>query len=525
MVKRIMFQKIQLLKRQGMIKTDIAGELNLNIKTVTKYYDMTESDYNDYKQSALSKDKTFECYKDDIKEVYKINDNKRLNMTAVYDYLEEKYKKLEGSERSLRNYINHLIRTGELKIVENVRVYSKTPELPYGKQMQLDFGENKCMSGLKLYIFAAVLSGSRYKYVVYQDKPFKTIDVILHLLNCFDFFGGIPEELVIDQDKILVVSENKGDIIYTKDFKYFLEEMDLRMYVCRKADPETKGRVENLVGYNKDNFLSTRDFTTVDEANKGVVKWLKRRANGKISQATKKIPAEEIENERIELKPIRSSIFRKDLSIGREARTASEKSLISVQACQYLLPPKYRNKDVEVYITEKKLFVFDVFSGIQIVEYDLSLIPGEIIKNRNFLRDTEKKSSELKKNVLEMFDLKNWQIFVEENYKRFPRYVRDQCGEAKKYFENKKIYEAILDKALEYCIKNKTQSFSNLNDTYKYYEKMYEESKDFIDVNSPEIKKITTKYEPVRVKRRNFAVYKSILKRKEANDESIRRYN
>src|SRR4030042_1446830 len=169
--------------------------------------------------------------------------------------------------------------------------------------------------------------------------------------------------------------------------------MDLRMYVCRKADPETKGRVENLVGYNKDNFLSTRDFIKVDEANKSVGKWLKRRANGKISQATKKIPA------------------------------------------------------------EKKLYVFDVFTGIQIVEYDLSLIPGEIIKNRNFLRDTEKKSSELKKNVLEMFDLKNWQIFVEENYKKFPRYVRDQCSDAKKYFGNKKIYEAILDKALEYCIK------------------------------------------------------------------------
>ncbi|GAH98183.1 unnamed protein product, partial [marine sediment metagenome] len=36
----------------------------------------------------------------------------------------------------------------------------------------------------------------------------------------------------------MVVSENAGDIIYTDDFKYFIEEQKLRMYVCRAADPE-----------------------------------------------------------------------------------------------------------------------------------------------------------------------------------------------------------------------------------------------------------------------------------------------
>jgi hypothetical protein len=30
--------------------------------------------------------------------------------------------------------------------------------------------------------------------------------------------------MVIDQDKLLVMSENRGDIISTKDFKYFIED-------------------------------------------------------------------------------------------------------------------------------------------------------------------------------------------------------------------------------------------------------------------------------------------------------------
>jgi len=47
--------------------------------------------------------------------------------------------------------------------------------------------------------------------------------------------------MVIDQDNLLVVSENFGDIIYTDQFKHFVEEQEIRMYVCRKADPESKG--------------------------------------------------------------------------------------------------------------------------------------------------------------------------------------------------------------------------------------------------------------------------------------------
>ena len=215
------------------------------------------------------------------------------------------------------------------------RLYGKVPELSFGKQMQLDFGRYRCRSGLVLYIFAALLSASRYKYVIFQGEPFKTLDVIRHLLDSFDYFGGRPEELVIDQDRLMVVSENAGDIIYTKDFKHVVDEQELGLYVCRRADPETKGKVENLVKFVKVNFLGSRDFDLVEDAKAGVLNWLARRANGKISQATKQIPAVLIERERAQLRPLRSSIFRKDSLLGREDRIATDKALISVQACSY----------------------------------------------------------------------------------------------------------------------------------------------------------------------------------------------
>jgi len=432
-------------------------------------------------------------------------------MSAVYDYLEEKYGTLVASEQTLRNYIGYLITTDKLRLNEKIRVYRKVPELPFGRQMQLDFGQYRCKSGLKLYIFASLLSASRYKYVTFQDRPFRTKEVISHLLNSFDYFKGVPLEIVIDQDALLVVSENAGDIIYTNDFTYFIEEQELKMYVCRAADPETKGKIENLIKYVKRNLLSIRDFKSIGEANESNFKWLRRRANGKISQATKKIPAYLIEEERKHLRPVANSIFRKDSHLGREQRIASEKAYISVGASSYQLPLKYRDRTVEIYLTKHQLFVFDLYTQKEIIEYELSPIPGRMFSKRKCGRETEKTAKELKVLVCQMFESRNWRSFTERNFKTFSRYVRDQCLEAKRYFLAKDIDLDILEQALKYCLKNDTLSFSNLNDTYTYFKRASQGS----HVSLPEIAILDTQYqgahEPLEVTKRSLSVYKELI--------------
>lgn len=508
MIRAKMYRQIQKFKHQGYSKSEISSKLGLNRKTVSKYYSMSEFDFKLYRQDQLYRNKVLERYEDKILEIYEKNEFKRLNMSSVYDYLEEKYGSLPVNEQTIRNYIHYLISTNKLKLNERLRTYTKVPELPFGRQMQLDFGQYRFKSGLKLYIFAAILSASRYKYIVFQDHPFKTGEVIEHLLVCFEYFGGVPEELVIDQDKLLVVSENAGDIIYTNDFKYFIEEQNLSMYVCRKSDPESKGKIENLVKYVKRNFLSIRDFTNAKEANLSVLDWLKRRANGKISQATMQIPEVLIKNEREDLRAVQNSIFRKISLVGREERTVNEKACISVNACSYQLPPKYRNKAVEIYMTRYKLFMFDIYTGEEIVEYDLSLIPGKTISRREYKRETETTLEELKTRVSGMFDLDNWRHFTERNFRSFPRYIRDQCVEAKKYFKVNDIDKQILDASLKYCLDNNTPSFSNLNDTYIYFKR--EQERDDLKIHTP-VLGYQSGHEPLNVTRRDLSVYKKVI--------------
>jgi len=517
MIREKMYKQIQVFKGQGYSKKEIAAALGVDSKTVAKYYRMDERGFRSYRQQHMFRDKVFEECEQGILEVYEKNEWKKLNMSSVYDYLEERYGTLPANEQTLRNYISYLIQSDKLRLDERLRTYTKVPELPFGRQMQLDFGQYRCRSGLKLFIFAAVLSASRYKYVIFQDHPFKTTEVIHHLLDCFDYFGGVPEELVIDQDKLMVVSENAGDIIYTDDFKYFIEEQEIRMYICRKEDPETKGKIENLIKYVKRNFLSVRDFKSIEDVNTSVFKWLKRRANGKISQATKQIPAILIEHERESLRPVRNSIFRKERLIGREERAVNEKDCISVNACGYQLPSKYRNKTVEVYITKQKLFVFDLYTGEEIAAYDLSLIPGKIISKREYRREKEKTVQELKDHVINMFAGENWRRFTGRNFQAFPRYVRDQCIEAKKCFLAKDIDIDILDRALEYCLENNTLSFANLNDTYAYFKREHERSKELLGEKAMEnlAREYQGSHEPLHVEKRDLSVYKEIINNRE----------
>jgi len=485
--------------------------MEIDPKTAAKYYVMNGRQFKAYRKKHMFRDKVFEEYEKDILKVYEMNEFQRINMSAVYDYLEEKYGTLSGSEQTLRNYIGYLIKTDKLRLKEKIRVYRKVPELPFGRQMQLDFGQYWCRSGLKLYIFASLLSASRYKYVIFQDHPFRTKEVISHLLNSFDYFKGVPLELVIDQDNLMVVSENAGDIIYTNDFTYFIEEQKLRMYVCRAADPETKGKIENLIKYVKRNLLSIRDFKSADEANKSNFKWLKRRANGKISQATKKIPAYLIDEERKYLRPIGNSIFRKNSLMGREKRIASEKAYISVDASSYQLPLKYRNKTVEIYVTKHKLFVFDLYTGKEIIEYELSFIPGRILSKREYGREREKTAQELKALVCQMFESKNWKSFTIRNFKTFSRYVRDQCLEAKRYFLTKDIDLDILEQALQYCLKNDTVSFSNLHDTYAYFTRAYHGLHDSFQEMPILDWQYQGVHEPLQVTERSLSVYKELV--------------
>lgn len=163
------------------------------------------------------------------------------------------------------------------------RRYQAVEELPPGFQLQVDFGQKRIRNNgggyTTLYAMGAVLAHSRYKYGKWIDKPFTTTMFVSMLLACFEYIGGVPEELVIDQDKLVSVSENYDDIIFTYEFEKFKQTMGFSVYLCRKSDPESKGKIEAVIKYMKNNFATNRLYSDIRSWNQSFLDWLKRTGN------------------------------------------------------------------------------------------------------------------------------------------------------------------------------------------------------------------------------------------------------
>jgi transposase len=90
---------------------------------------------------------------------------------------------------------------------------------------------------VKVYIFAMVLSFSRKKYIYLQDKPFTAESFVMAHDMAFKYYGGRPSEIVYDQDRVLAVSENAGDLTLTEIFESYYRYAGFSIRLCRGYDP------------------------------------------------------------------------------------------------------------------------------------------------------------------------------------------------------------------------------------------------------------------------------------------------
>ena len=106
---------------------------------------------------------------------------------------------------------------------KSIRQYTEVTELSPGIQAQVDMGQ-KLMSDMynkkvRIYIFTMVMSHSRKKFVCFQDRPYKAADFIEAHDRAFKYYGGRTDEIAYDQDRVMTVAENAGDLIFTEAFE------------------------------------------------------------------------------------------------------------------------------------------------------------------------------------------------------------------------------------------------------------------------------------------------------------------
>lgn len=195
-----------------------------------------------------------------------------------------------------------------------------------GHQMQVDWA-TVGRGADKLKVFIGTLGWSRTAYVEFcDDEQLET------LLSChehaFDFFTGVPREILYDNMKTVVLERNAYGRNLHRFHPGFLDYAGHAGFLprlCKPYRPKTKGKVERFIGYLKRSFwipfvASCRQAGIKPDkqaANAAVAIWLREVANARVHATTGEVPTERILIERVKLQELPK------LYKGRTARSIS----------------------------------------------------------------------------------------------------------------------------------------------------------------------------------------------------------
>jgi transposase len=473
LAKFIMYHEIHRMAREGHSARKISKYLVLSKGTVLKYLSMTEQDYENFLIAQSDKKKLLLPYESFIKQRLEVFSD--TSAAQMHDWLKEHYPEFpKVSQKTVFNFVHRVREKYNIPLIKQQRQYHPVEELPYGKQAQVDFGEynmrTTCGKRVKVCFFTLVLSRSRYKFVWFADTYFTAeLAVKAHEL-AFEYIRGIPDEVAYDQDSVFVVSENAGDLILTDVFRAYTREQPFNLHFCRKSDPESKGKVENVVKYVKQNFLYNRTFYNIETLNDDALGWLGRTANALPHAFTQKDPVTEWHIEQAFLKPyhpytttapsiLRSYTVRKDNSISYKG------NLYSLPLGTY----KGHGSVVSVHLSNEELLIFDE-NQQELCRHKLSLGRGQKIINTDHRRDKTTAIADLTQEVANLFqcpaDALKWLKTIKQDK---PRYIRDQLLLLKDIVQQTPAELCI--KVLQYCLDNQISSAVDFKAIADHYQK------------------------------------------------------
>jgi len=193
-----------------------------------------------------------------------------------------------------------------------------------GEEAQVDFGYAGTMIDpqtgklRKTWAFVMTLSWSRHQYVEFVwDQKIATF-LRCHR-NAFEFLGGIPERVRIDNLKAAILKAVFDDPQVQQSYRECAEHYGFLIAPCRVATPQHKGKVEQGgVHYVKRNFLAGRDPTSRTQANRDVLHWVEGTAGTRTHGTTREQPLERFEVERSALRTLPRSPY--DLAVWKQVK-------------------------------------------------------------------------------------------------------------------------------------------------------------------------------------------------------------
>ena len=185
-------------------------------------------------------------------------------------------------------------------------------ETPPGKQMQADFTHVR-RGRDPLIALVTTMGYSRATFVKFTARE-DAATLCAGLGEAFDYFGGVPEHVLFDNTKAVVIERDAygpGLHRWNDELKALAEACGFTPRLCRPYRAKTKGKVERFNSYLKGSFVVPLAATLaasglrfeIDLANAHVRRWLDEIANASVHGTTKAVPAVRLADERAVMLP------------------------------------------------------------------------------------------------------------------------------------------------------------------------------------------------------------------------------
>jgi transposase len=343
MISYEIFRQIrQLCDEKNFSAAQIAAELGLNLKTAEKWVGQTT--YR--RRRAARRPSKLDPFKGRIVAMLE-----RHAYSAQQVFQELKSQGYGGGYGAIKEWVR-LVRPAR-------KPAFLTLEFAPGDCAQVDWGSAGSVpvggARRRLSFFLMVLCHSRLMYV-----EFTLGQGMEHFLAChqhaFEFFGGLPARIMIDNLKTAVLSHPLGEKPrFHPRFLDFAGHYGFQPVACGVRKPNEKGRVENGVGYVKKNFLAGLQAPSFEAVPAAASHWLATVANVRLHGETHRKPLEMFEQEKPRLQPL--PVLPYDPSVLKPV-TASRRCRVSLDGNRYSVPHLYASQKLTLKIYPDRLAIF-----------------------------------------------------------------------------------------------------------------------------------------------------------------------
>lgn len=339
------FAVIKALKKRGAYNKDIAAELGVHPKTVSRALNRNGAPAGKRQRRGSKLDP----YKKRIDELLAEG-----VWNAVVILREIEGDGYDGGSTILREYI------APKRALRPSRATVRFETKP-GQQMQSDWGEIQATLGgvrVKVCFIVNELSYSR-RFHFWCTDSLDAEHTYEGVIRSLEYFGGVPQDVLVDNQKTAVLSHPPGQKAqFNSRFIDLAEYYGFTPRACQPRRAQTKGKDERMVGYIKDNFfVRYRAFENWSHLNQLAEQWLAIEADRRFQRTVQAVVIERFEEEQPTLGPL--PIRRYDTAY-RETRQVGWDAYINVRGNRYSVPSHLAGRTVLIRIgLDDSLRVYD----------------------------------------------------------------------------------------------------------------------------------------------------------------------